>query len=143
MPALAALCSRLQWFMAATVSSPFRNYLRKGFAPHSRPSRFFPRLRGEGICGAPVVPSPCLRGERLRVDFSSREVMNSLSQCFHHVAVLVHHRVPARDLAHALFERAAIADGTGLLHDLAFRREDITLRRLAFDPVAPLALRPT
>src|SRR5437763_3820173 len=55
-----------------------------------------------------------------------------------HVAVLVHQRVPAGDLAHALPEGAAVAHLTRLLHERAIGVLDVALGRLAVIPVAPL-----
>src|SRR5580704_8461518 len=52
-----------------------------------------------------------------------------------HVAVLVHHRVPHRDMAHALGERAAVAHRTGLFDLFAGRAHDVARRRLSFHPV--------
>src|SRR5206468_2599276 len=55
-----------------------------------------------------------------------------------HVAVLVHQRVPAGDLAHALPEGTAVAHLTRLLHERAIGVLDVALGRLAVIPVAPL-----
>src|SRR4051812_34780436 len=65
---------------------------------------------------------------------------DKLVPALNHVAVLVHDRVPAGDLAHTLFERAAVAHRAGLFHDGAVRRLDLALGRLALDPVAPFVL---
>src|SRR5271163_5012859 len=54
------------------------------------------------------------------------------------IAVLVHHRVPHRDIAHALPERAAVAHAAGLLHHLAVRIDDVGGGRLAVVPIIPL-----
>src|SRR5579871_249600 len=51
-----------------------------------------------------------------------------------HVIVLVHDRVPARDIAHALVVRAAVAHGAGLLEERSVGRLDVLLGRLAFHP---------
>src|SRR5258706_1650672 len=58
-----------------------------------------------------------------------------------HVAILVHDRVPAGDLAHTFCESAAVADRAGFLHDLAVGRENIARGRLALHPEAPLVRR--
>src|SRR5881628_2922133 len=59
-----------------------------------------------------------------------------------HVAVLVHQRVPAGDLAHALPEGTAVAHLTRLLHERAIGVLDVALGRLAVIPVAPLVGKP-
>src|SRR5687767_285091 len=65
---------------------------------------------------------------------------DELVPLLHHVAVLIHHRVPARDGAHAVVERAAVAHGAGLLDHLALRVLDVALGGLALHPEAPLVL---
>src|SRR5690606_16794174 len=57
-----------------------------------------------------------------------------------HVAVLVHDRVPACDIAHAVPEGAAVAHRARLLHDLALGAQDVALGGLAFNPEAPFVL---
>src|SRR5437870_11441308 len=58
-----------------------------------------------------------------------------------HVAALVHQRVPAGDLAHALPEGAPVAHPARLLHEIAIGILDVSLGRLAVIPVAPLVVR--
>src|SRR5207244_4499833 len=58
-----------------------------------------------------------------------------------HVAALVHQRVPAGDLAHALPEGAPVAHPARLLHEIAIGVLDVSLGRLAVIPVAPLVVR--
>src|SRR3569623_1567771 len=55
-----------------------------------------------------------------------------------HVVVLVHHRVPAGDAAHAVLVGAAVAHCAGLLQQRAVWRLDVLLGRLALHPVGPL-----
>src|SRR3954470_18054935 len=55
-----------------------------------------------------------------------------------HVVVLVHHRVPAGDAAHAVLIGAAVAHRACLLQQRAVRRLDVLLGRLAFHPIGPL-----
>src|SRR5471030_709425 len=84
--------------------------------------------RGRRGYGAPTFQSLRLRGDE-RVPFLD------------HVAVLIHHGVPAGHGTHALVERAAVTNRTGLLHHGALRALDVALGRLAFHPEAPLVLR--
>src|SRR5471032_2513166 len=84
--------------------------------------------RGRRGYGAPTFQSLRLRGDE-RVPFLD------------HVAVLIHHGVPAGHGAHALVERAAVADRAGLLHHGTLRALDVALGGLAFHPEAPLVLR--
>src|SRR5471030_2761975 len=58
-----------------------------------------------------------------------------------HVAVLIHHGVPAGHGAHAVVERTAVAHRARLLHHGALRALDVALGRLAFHPEAPLVFR--
>src|SRR5262249_39752881 len=55
-----------------------------------------------------------------------------------HIAVLVHHRVPARHAAHARPEGATVPHRTGTLNFVAGRADNVTLRWLALHPIAPL-----
>src|SRR5690348_7796679 len=55
-----------------------------------------------------------------------------------HVVVLVHHRVPALNGAHAVLVRTAVTYGAGLLEQRAIGRLDVLLRWLALHPVRPL-----
>src|SRR5713101_4178443 len=55
------------------------------------------------------------------------------------VAVLVHDRIPYRDVAHALPECAAVACAPGLLHQLAEWVDDVGRGRLAAVPVVPFS----
>src|SRR3954467_15256891 len=91
----------------------------------------------ERIFSAPALPS-------LPRPLRSRPVSllcgDELVPAADHVAVLIHHRVPAGDLAHALGEGTAVAHCAGLLHHLAVGRNDVTLGRLALHPEAPLVL---
>src|SRR5262245_61486017 len=57
------------------------------------------------------------------------------------VAVLVHHRVPAGDVAHAVPDGAAVARHALLLHQGAVGILDVDGRRLAFVPVVPFLRR--
>src|SRR5262249_59651153 len=56
------------------------------------------------------------------------------------VAVLVHHRVPAGDVAHAVPDGAAVAGGALLFHDGAVGVLDVDRGRLAVVPVVPFFL---
>src|SRR5260221_5344706 len=56
------------------------------------------------------------------------------------VAVFVHHRVPAGDVAHAVPDAAAVTRGTFLLHQGAVRVLDVDRRGLALVPVVPFVL---
>src|SRR6185295_5394818 len=67
--------------------------------------------RGEGKGGASTAPPR---------RSSSRD---ELVPAGDHVAVFVHHRIPAGDVAHALEEGAAVANGAGLFHHHAIGRE--------------------
>src|SRR5215475_6809241 len=65
---------------------------------------------------------------------------DELVPLLHHVGVLLHHGVPAGDVAHALPEGAAVADVAGLFHLVAVGILDDVLGRLAFVPVVPFVL---
>src|SRR5918994_2831218 len=83
------------------------------------------------------------RGRRSSGALSSSPMTSrrdELVPLLNHVAVLIHHRVPAGDGAHAVVERAAVAHGAGLLDHLALRVLDVALGGLAFHPEAPLVL---
>src|SRR5262249_57652858 len=54
------------------------------------------------------------------------------------VVVLVHHRVPAYDRAHARLVGAAVAHRAGLLEQRAVGGVDVLFGRLAFHPISPL-----
>src|SRR5688572_31740116 len=73
-----------------------------------------------------------------RVDLSSGG--NEFIPLLHHVPVFVYDGVPARHVAHAFPEGAAVAHVTGVLHVVAVRILDLALGRLAFIPVVPLVL---
>src|SRR6202044_1549024 len=55
-----------------------------------------------------------------------------------HVVVLVHHGVPAGDVAHAVVIRAAVACRAGFLEKRAVWPFYVLRRRLAFHPIGPL-----
>src|ERR1700723_2859244 len=61
-------------------------------------ARLSPRRAATAPCGAVAV-----------VAANATSGGNELVPFLDHVLVLVHHRVPARDVAHALFEAAAVA----------------------------------
>src|SRR5258707_185258 len=56
------------------------------------------------------------------------------------IAILVHHRVPHRDVAEPLRNGPTVAHRAGLLHDLAERTLDFGGGRLAVVPVVPFRL---
>src|SRR6185436_20765814 len=85
------------------------------------------------ICGDAGLAAPA--GAARLAAASSGDELVPLAD---HVVVLVHHRVPAGDGAHAVVVGAAIANRAGLLQRGAIRRLDVAGGRLAFHPVAPL-----
>src|SRR5689334_21981674 len=65
---------------------------------------------------------------RLAFSASGRDELVPLAD---HVVVLVHHRVPAGDAAHAVVVGAAVTDRAGLLQERAVGRLDVVLGGLA------------
>src|SRR5882724_4513582 len=59
----------------------------------------------------------------------------------YHVAVFVHHGVPARHTAHTRPERAAVPHRTSALNLFTGRADNVPLCRLAFHPVPPFVCR--
>src|SRR3954451_1511272 len=78
--------------------------------------------------------------ERNDIDAGWRSGRDELVPLPDHVGVLVHHRVPAGDVARALRDRAAVTRGAGLVHERAVRVLDVAGRRLALVPVVPLVI---
>src|SRR3954452_5860925 len=75
---------------------------------------------------------------RMSSDVSIRLRRDELVPLADHVVVLVHYGVPARDAAHAVLVRTAVAHGAGLFQQRAVGRLDVLLGRLAFHPEGPL-----
>ena len=90
-------------------------------------------IGGRGCGAAPAFAGASAEVRRV----ASRQDGDELVPFADHVVVLVHDRVPAGDIAHAIVVGAAVARRAGLLEKRAVRSLDVLFGRLAFHPVRP------